>query len=167
MEFGVPIIYSLGGSNLNKFINLFICVFILIIMSSCSFNSNNSKINQPPDLTPQTEKIPEATETESKVLGDKIEMGTASFKMEIQDIFKINGIGIAATGQIEIGTISANSNIFIVTSDGVVQYQDVVDSLEIPNSNASSASAGDNVGLIFADESIISHVDKGLFIVMK
>ena len=83
---------------------------------------------------------------------------TGAFRMTVEDVFKITGRGTVATGKIETGSVRVGQAVTIVraaapladtTVTGVEMFRKVLD----------SASAGDSVGLLLADDPNVTRGD--------
>jgi len=109
-----------------------------------------------------------SNETNTKVPANKIDFAKVSFIMKIMDVFEIRDVGIVVTGVVETGSISEKSNVSIVTADGNVIYCSMVDWLEsYIKPGIKSASAGDNIGLMFTNKSVLPYVGQGIFVVIE
>jgi translation elongation factor EF-Tu-like GTPase len=83
-----------------------------------------------------------------EVTGDQ---PTGPFTMTIEDVFKIKGRGTVATGKIEVGTIRVGQGVRIMRA-GTLLASTTVTGIEMFRKVLDSANAGDNVGLLLADE---------------
>ncbi len=66
------------------------------------------------------------------------------FRMTVQDVFFIRGRGIVATGRVEYGQLRVGDEVRINDGPGVR-----VDAIEAFRKKLDTATAGDNVGLLF------------------
>jgi elongation factor Tu len=74
---------------------------------------------------------------------------TGTFRMTVQDVFKITGRGTVATGQIETGSITVGQQVHVVRA-GADQGTTTVTGVEMFRKLLDTASAGANVGLLVA-----------------
>lgn len=66
------------------------------------------------------------------------------FRMTVQDVFFIRGRGLVATGRVEYGQLRVGDQVRINDGPGVR-----VDAIEAFRKKLDTATAGDNVGLLF------------------
>lgn len=72
---------------------------------------------------------------------------TASFSMEIEDVFSITGRGTVVTGKIASGTVTVGDTVFLHRKDGR-QESVIVSGIELFRKLQNTASAGENVGIL-------------------
>jgi len=107
----------------------------LMIVSGCAQEQG--------EASEQTDQ-PAETETSSADQSD------SDFKMQIVDVFTITGRGVVATGVVSSGTVSVGDELCLVKEDGERQTVSVA-GLEQFRKLVETASAGDNLGVLFED----------------
>ena len=107
----------------------------------------------------------------AKIMGnkpptEKINMESISFKMQIQDIFKIQNVGVVLTGVVAAGSVTVGKSVYIATNDGTIIHQDVVGFLESMNGNADLMAVGDDIGIGFKNKQVAHYAHRGMFLVV-
>jgi translation elongation factor EF-Tu-like GTPase len=70
------------------------------------------------------------------------------FRMPVDDVFSIQGRGTVVTGKVEAGSINNGDTVRLNRVDGTSR-EVVVDGVEMFRKVVDTATAGDNVGLLF------------------
>jgi elongation factor Tu len=89
-------------------------------------------------------------------------LDASDFSLTIQDIFNIKGRGMVVVGRIERGSIIVGQRIQISSPDGTQRYETEVAGLEMFHQSVNSASAGDNVGILF--KNLTDQIERGMII---
>lgn len=105
-------------------------------------------------------------------------MKNVKFKMPIDDLFQLPGIGILITGHVEDGTIKKNSTVSIIddtgnmkltcTVNGIIS-QSCIPELKLDYLESASAEQDDywGIALIFDKEEVLSVANAGMLVVME
>ena len=88
------------------------------------------------------------------------EKETEEFLMYAEEIYSISGRGVVATGRVVKGNIKTSDEITIIHSDGS-KTETTVAGIEMFRKMLDEAEAGDNIGLLFADNVTKEMVERG------
>jgi translation elongation factor EF-Tu-like GTPase len=98
------------------------------------------------DIVPYSNPAPRA---ETPKYASDVSKPAGDFRFLIQDVFTIKGRGTVVTGRVESGTLRIGQRVRI--SDGLATYETTVKEIESFRKKQTSATVGDNVGLLLAD----------------
>jgi elongation factor Tu len=90
----------------------------------------------------------ETTDRDVDVLREQAAASAGPFRMVVQDVFTITGRGSVATGRVESGALRVGQSVRISRA-GTAIGTTTVTAVEMFRKKVDTASAGDNVGLLF------------------
>ncbi|MEP6479688.1 MAG: EF-Tu/IF-2/RF-3 family GTPase [Rhodoglobus sp.] len=100
------------------------------------------------DSTVTNAQAASQAEREAIVAAAPVTPGTpGSFLLTVEDVFSITGRGVVATGQVTSGTVTVGDAV-VIDSPGAAAVSATVTGIEAFRKTLTSASAGENVGLL-------------------
>lgn len=150
----VPYNEKIGGYESMKktFIQGIILCLLLLLLTACKVEETGKEDSTL--MTTQTSESYDEYETDETVMDETeqiVEEETEqlteeAFLMMIEDVFELINGGVVVVGTISYGLVSENELLEMINSDGVKNYVQV-GGIEILQTPAKSASAGDSIGL--------------------
>ncbi len=114
------------------------CLVVLILVLAIKFKTSKSKIEEDGSFGRFDKEVKNNPDSYTN---------SGNFELVIEDTFTITGRGTIITGKIQSGTIQTGDTVFIKTQDGK-SIKDEVTAIESFRRKRSTASAGENVGII-------------------
>ncbi|HHT96376.1 MAG TPA: hypothetical protein GXZ90_00590 [Clostridiales bacterium] len=113
-------------------------------------NDMTDNLTNQEDSQPEPTKVIESQEDNEVLVEDDKPLVSDDFLMQIEDTFSISGRGAVATGRILSGSISAGSEIELISDDDKIMTVQA-EQIEMFRKLVDSANTGDSVGILLSD----------------
>lgn len=111
--------------------------------------SNSEEYKKEKEIASKNQPVDE--EYFSRVVKEETVTNSGPFRMVIDDIFALTGMGTVVTGKVELGSVSVGDVVKLVSAKTGVSREVTVKGIEMFRKRMQTASAGENVGIWLKD----------------